>query len=57
MKKDELIEEIIRIGKKLKPTLVRRKEQLKGILWLIEVSNVYNYDGILEKIKEKYEVK
>jgi len=42
MERNELIEQIIELRKNLKPSLVRRQEQLKGIEWLLQQKTTDN---------------
>ena len=51
----KLIAEINEIEKSLRHTLVRRKEQLKGIIWYLELGLKDGTDKeILKEIKKRY---
>ena len=58
MDREELIEKLKELAKELKPSLVRRKEQIKGIIWILEntiPSNIrYEYEGMFSQIKKHY---
>jgi hypothetical protein len=54
----DLIDKIAKIRKSLKPSLVRKQEQLKGIEWLFASGligwNIYNEPEILKAIRKRY---
>lgn len=59
--KEELIKKIEKVKDKLKPSLVRKKEQLKGMVWLINNSKLIDkflepkeVKKLLKEIKKKY---
>ena len=55
----KIIEEIEKIRRELKPSLVRKQEQLKGIAWLLGLEAVsgltkHRRGALMKEVRKKY---
>ena len=58
MDRGTLIQKLKDLVKEIKPTLVRKKEQVKGIIWVVENDIMptypYVYKKILKAVRKQY---